>query len=77
MVGHIGFHAAIPRTQVIESRVDYLYVEFSTSLMGFVDDDEFYCDGRRSGCARPRLGYSISVIDRKRIESIRAAYRNP
>ena len=40
-----GVVAAIPRTQVIQSRADYLYVEFSTSFMGFVDDVEFYSDG--------------------------------
>ena len=38
--------AAIPRTQVIQSGANYLYVEFSTPLMGFVDDVEFYCDGK-------------------------------
>ena len=70
--------AAIPRTQVIQSKADYLYVEFSTPLMGFVDDVEFYCDGKvihvRSAS---RLGYSDLGVNRKRIEAIREAFRNP
>ena len=66
---------AMPRTQVIESRDDYLYVEFSTPLMGFVDDVELYCDGKvihvRSAS---RLGYSDLGVNRKRVEAIRQAF---
>ena len=71
-----GVVAAIPRTQVIQSRPDYLYVEFSTPLMGFVDDVEFYGDGKvihvRSAS---RLGYSDLGVNRKRVEAIREAFR--
>jgi len=67
---------AMPRTQVVESRPDYLYVEFSTPLMGFVDDVEFYGDGKvihvRSAS---RLGYSDLGVNRKRVEAIREAFR--
>ncbi len=66
---------AMPRTQVIESRADYLNVECSTPLMGFVDDVEFYCDGRvihvRSAS---RLGYSDLGVNRKRVEAVRAGF---
>jgi len=73
-----GVVAAIPRTQVIQSRADYLYVEFSTPLMGFVDDVEFYCDGKAIQVrSASRLGYSDLGVNRKRIEAIRAAFRNP
>ena len=65
---------AMPRATVIESRPDYLYVEFSTPMMGFVDDVEFYHDGKvihvRSAS---RLGYSDLGVNRKRVEAIRAA----
>lgn len=66
---------ALPRTQVIESRADYLNVECSTPLMGFVDDVEFYCDGKvihvRSAS---RLGYLDLGVNRKRVEAMRAAF---
>ena len=55
---------------------EYLYAEFATPLMGFVDDVEFYCDGKviqvRSAS---RLGYSDLGVNRKRIEEIRAAFQ--
>jgi uncharacterized protein (DUF1499 family) len=73
-----GIVAALPRTQVIQRRADYLYVEFSTPLMGFVDDVEFYCDGKAIQVrSASRLGYSDLGVNRKRIEAIRAAFRNP
>jgi uncharacterized protein (DUF1499 family) len=66
---------AMPRTQVVDSRGDYLYVEFSTPLMGYVDDVEFYNDGKvihvRSAS---RLGYSDLGVNRKRVEAIRKAF---
>lgn len=72
-----GVVAAIPRTQVMQSRSDYLYVEFATPL-GFVDDVEFYCDGKAIQVrSASRLGYSDLGVNRKRIEAIRAAFRDP
>ena len=66
---------AMPRTQVIDSRGDYLYARFSTPFLGFVDDVEFYCDGKvihvRSAS---RLGYSDLGVNRKRVEAIRTAF---
>jgi len=51
-------------------------VEFSTPLMGFVDDVEFYCDGKAIQVrSASRLGYSDLGVNRKRIEAIRAAFR--
>ena len=62
------------RTKVIESRADYLYAEFATPLMGYVDDVEFYCDGRAIHVrSASRLGYSDLGVNRKRVEAIRAA----
>ena len=65
----------IPRTTVIESRPDYLYAEFATQLMGFVDDVEFYHDGQSIHVrSASRLGYSDMGVNRKRVETIRAAF---
>lgn len=59
---------------VIESKSDYLYAEFSTPLMGFTDDVEFYCDGKviqvRSSS---RLGIRDFNVNRRRVEAIRTA----
>lgn len=71
--------AAQPRTAVIEERDDYLYVEFSSRLMGFVDDVEFYFDPAASVIqvrSASRLGESDLGVNRKRIEAIRAAFHS-
>jgi uncharacterized protein (DUF1499 family) len=66
---------AMPRTTVIDSQPNYLYVECSTPFFGFVDDVEFYNDGRviqvRSAS---RLGYSDFGVNRKRVEAVREAF---
>ena len=64
-----------PKTEVVEIKPDYLYVEYASALAGFVDDVEFYfpLDGNiihvRSAS---RLGYSDFGVNRGRIETIRA-----
>ena len=35
---------AMPRTKIVKETNNYLYVEFASKLMGFVDDVEFYLD---------------------------------
>ncbi len=63
----------MPRTEIITASADYLYAEFTSKLMGYVDDVEFYFDGGviqvRSAS---RLGQSDLGVNRKRIEDIRA-----
>src|SRR6185436_14104063 len=50
---------SMPRTKVVDSRPDYLYAEFSTPLMGFVDDVEFFASGGAIQVrSASRLGYS-------------------
>jgi uncharacterized protein (DUF1499 family) len=65
----------LPRTTIVEQKDDYLYAEFSTPLMGYVDDVEFHCDGKvihvRSSS---RLGTSDLGANRKRVEAIRARF---
>jgi uncharacterized protein (DUF1499 family) len=68
--------AATERTTIVEQRADYLYAEYRSRTMGFIDDVEFLLDepGRvihvRSAS---RLGRSDFGVNRARIESIRAA----
>jgi uncharacterized protein (DUF1499 family) len=65
---------ATPGARVIESRTDYLYAEFETPLLGFVDDVEFYCTGREIHIrSASRLGHSDLGVNRKRMESLRKA----
>ena len=65
----------MPRTRIIESKPGYLYAEFSTALMGFVDDVEFYCDGAAIQVrSASRLGYSDLGVNRKRVDAIREAF---
>lgn len=63
------------RAKVITSDRNYLYAEFSTKLMGFVDDAEFYLDEKASVIhvrSASRLGRRDFGVNRERIESIRA-----
>jgi uncharacterized protein (DUF1499 family) len=62
-------------TRVVEEKADYLYVEYASALLGFVDDVEFYfAPGANIIHVRSasRLGYSDLGVNRKRIEDIRA-----
>ena len=64
-----------PNTRIVEIKPDYLYADYASALMGFVDDVEFYFppSGKiihvRSAS---RLGYSDLGVNRKRIDAIRA-----
>jgi uncharacterized protein (DUF1499 family) len=66
---------AMPHVKVIKSDSNYLYAEFTTRLMGFVDDAEFYLD-EKAGLihvrSASRLGRSDFGVNRERIEFIRA-----
>jgi uncharacterized protein (DUF1499 family) len=65
----------MPRTRIIESRPDYLYAEFESALLGFVDDVELQLDGTTIHVrSASRLGYSDLGVNRKRIDEIRAAF---
>lgn len=67
---------AWPGARVVEARPDYLYVQFTTRLMKFTDDTEFWFDpGAQVVHVRSasRLGESDLGVNRERIESIRQA----
>jgi uncharacterized protein (DUF1499 family) len=59
--------------RVVNSRPDYLAAEFSTPLMGFVDDVEFR-KGETEVHVRSasRVGHSDMGANRKRVEKLRA-----
>ena len=65
------------RTKIINESSDYLYAEFKTALMGFVDDVEFYLDSSTNTIhlrSASRLGQSRLGVNRKRIETIRTKF---
>jgi uncharacterized protein (DUF1499 family) len=68
---------AMPRTKLVNETSNYLSAEFSSALMGFVDDVEFYLDeteGVIQVRSASRLGKSDLGVNRKRVEEIRAKF---
>lgn len=64
-----------PRTRIVERRPDYLYVQFTTKLMRFVDDAEFWYDpahGVVQVRSASRVGRGDHGVNRARIEALRA-----
>jgi uncharacterized protein (DUF1499 family) len=63
---------AMPRSTIIEHSENYLYAEFRTRLMRYVDDVELFFDGQvihvRS-CSR--LGRRDFGVNRRRVEELR------
>lgn len=62
------------RSKINTASDDYLYAEFSSKLMGFVDDVEFYAPPGESVIhtrSAARLGKSDLGANRKRTEEIR------
>lgn len=65
------------RTKIISESPNYIYAEFKSKLMGFVDDVEFYLDAATKVIhvrSASRLGESDLGVNRNRIETIRAAF---
>ncbi|HEY9830544.1 MAG TPA: DUF1499 domain-containing protein [Stenomitos sp.] len=66
----------LDRTTIITETENYLYAEFKSKLMGYVDDVEFLLDSSAKVIhvrSASRLGQSDLGVNRKRIETIRAA----
>ncbi|TGM00201.1 DUF1499 domain-containing protein [Leptospira jelokensis] len=62
-----------PRTKIIKEENNYLYVEFTSFLMRYVDDVEFYFDEKTKQLhfrSASRLGKSDFGVNRKRIETL-------
>ncbi|NJL82206.1 MAG: DUF1499 domain-containing protein [Chloroflexaceae bacterium] len=67
--------AQMERGTVVAETEDYLYAEFKSKLMGFVDDVEFYRDATAGVVhvrSASRLGQSDLGVNRQRIEALRA-----
>lgn len=73
----VNILAKLPRNRIVEQSENYLRVEFSSALMGFVDDVEFYFPEESLVQVRSasRLGYSDFGVNRKRIEQIRQMFQ--
>lgn len=69
--------AAMPGARIVESRPDYLYAEFQTRWLKFVDDVEFLPDQSRQVIdmrSASRLGRKDFGVNRKRLEQVRARF---
>jgi uncharacterized protein (DUF1499 family) len=65
--------AAMSRATVIAERENYLYAEFRSKLLGYVDDVEFFYDGAAIQVrSASRLGRRDFGVNRKRVEQLRA-----
>lgn len=64
----------MPGAQIIREQDQYLYAEFTSRVLGFVDDVEFLEQaGRTHVRSASRLGHSDLGVNRKRIEALRQA----
>lgn len=62
------------RSNIVASQDNYIYAEFTSRMMGYVDDVEFLYDpeaGVTHVRSASRLGYSDLGANRRRIETIR------
>ncbi len=69
---------AHPRTRIIVEGDAYLHAECKSALFGFVDDVEFLVDENAHLIhvrSASRQGYSDMGVNRKRVESFRAAFQ--
>lgn len=68
---------AMPRTKIITAEGKYLYAEFTSAIMGYVDDVEFFANpdkGIIEVRSASRLGESDLGVNRQRIEAIRTSF---
>jgi len=71
---------AMPGAKVVEVRGDYLYAQFTTRLMKYVDDTEFWFDpvaGVVQVRSASRLGEKDFNVNRERVEAIRLRLAGP
>ena len=70
--------AALPGAQIVESRPDYLYAQFTSNGLRFVDDTEFWFSPNENVIhvrSASRLGRRDFHVNRKRVEAIGVAYQ--
>ena len=71
---------AIPGARLVESRSDYLYAQYTTKWMRFIDDTEFWFDpaaGVIQVRSASRLGSEDMNVNRERIEAVRQRLAAP
>jgi uncharacterized protein (DUF1499 family) len=67
---------SLPRSTIVSSSANYLYAEFRSRLLGFVDDVEFFDDGAAIQVrSASRLGRRDFHVNRKRVERLREMIR--
>jgi uncharacterized protein (DUF1499 family) len=72
--------ASLPGARIVEQRDDYLYAQFTTAVMRFVDDVEFWVDpaaGVVQVRSASRVGRKDLGVNRSRIEAIRERLARP
>ena len=65
---------AMDGANIVEQSNNYLYAEFTSSLMGYIDDVEFLYDAASNTTqvrSASRIGYSDMGANRSRVEAIR------
>ncbi|MGL4618600.1 DUF1499 domain-containing protein [Chroococcidiopsis sp.] len=70
--------SSLPKTNIVTETDSYIYAEFTSAIMGFVDDVEFDLDRDAQVFhvrSASRLGKSDLGVNRKRIETIRAQFQ--
>lgn len=71
---------SMPGARVVDVRPDYLYAQFTTKWLRFVDDVEFWAspaEGVIHVRSASRVGRKDFGVNRRRVEAIRAAYAQP
>ena len=66
----------MPGARVVSSTPDYIYAQYTTQLMKYVDDVEFWFDPAAQVVqvrSASRVGKSDLSVNRKRVEAVRAA----
>ena len=71
---YCSFQLSLMGAEVVKSEPDYLYAQFTTPVMKFVDDVEFWYDPAEQAIevrSASRLGSKYFGTNRDRIEAIR------
>lgn len=75
----VGIVRAAARVTVVTETTHYLYAEFKSAGLGFVDDVEFALDDDQPGVIQVRSAARLGVrdlgVNRSRIETIRSQLR--
>lgn len=70
--------AGMPNTAMVDQKSDYLHATFTTGIMRYADDVEFWFPAAEPGVihvrSSSRIGYYDFGTNHDRVEAIRAAY---